>query len=168
VTGADAVTPDLLLRPMEPHESVALAGLHLASRAAAAASGMMPAPVPRPRAEVERWFSTEVAPHREVWVAEVRARPVGLLVLDTAFLDQLYVLPDCTGAGIGTALLELAKALRPDGFELWVFAVNTGARRLYERHGLVAVEFTDGDGNEEGAPDVRYAWRRHRIVLADE
>jgi hypothetical protein len=59
-------------------------------------------------------------------------------------------------------------ALRPDGFELWVFAVNTRARRLYERHGLVAVEFTDGAGNEEGAPDVRYAWRPRRNVPPDE
>ncbi len=32
------------------------------------------------------------------------------------------------------------------------------ARRLYERHGFVAVEETDDD-NVERAPDVRYTWR---------
>jgi GNAT superfamily N-acetyltransferase len=168
MTGADMPGDDLLLRPMQPDEPVVLADLHLASRTAAAASGTMPAPVPRPRADVVHWFTTEVVPHREVWVAEASARPVGLLVLDTTFLDQLYVLPEFAGVGVGTALLELAMALRPDGFELWVFAVNTRARRLYERHGLVAVEFTDGAGNEEGAPDVRYAWRPRRNVPPDE
>lgn len=31
------------------------------------------------------------------------------------------------------------------------------ARRVYERHGFVAVAMTDGD-NEEEAPDFRYHW----------
>ena len=56
------------------------------------------------------------------------------------------------------ALLDLAKSLRPDGFGLWVFETNAGARRFYERHGLVEVERTDGSDNEERAPDVRMAW----------
>ena len=33
---------------------------------------------------------------------------------------------------------------------------NAGARRFYERNSFVAVEFTDGNGNEEREPDVRY------------
>ena len=64
-----------------------------------------------------------------------------------------------TGRGIGSALLDHAKARRPDGLDLWAFQSNTGARRFYERHGFVAVAETDGD-NEEGAPDVRYRWSR--------
>jgi len=36
--------------------------------------------------------------------------------------------------------------------------VNGPAQRLYERHGFVAVERTDGAGNEECEPDVRYVW----------
>jgi len=40
-----------------------------------------------------------------------------------------------------------------------VFESNTGARRLYERRGLVVLERTDGSGNEEKAPDLRLAWR---------
>jgi hypothetical protein len=39
---------------------------------------------------------------------------------------------------------------------LWCFQANSGARRFYERHGFVAVEFTDGHDNEEGCPDVLY------------
>jgi hypothetical protein len=63
------------------------------------------------------------------------------------------------GKGIGSALLDLAKALRPRGFDLWVFEVNTPARRFYERHGLVELDRTDGSGNDERAPDCRYGWR---------
>jgi hypothetical protein len=33
------------------------------------------------------------------------------------------------------------------------------ARRFYERHGLRAVRFTDGTGNEEKTPDALYEWR---------
>ena len=29
---------------------------------------------------------------------------------------------------------------------------------LYERHGFVAEEFTDGHGNEERTPDIRFRW----------
>lgn len=117
-------------------------------------------------ADVECWFTDQVVPHREVWVAHdvQAARAVAVLVLDVDFLDHLYVLPDVARAGIGTSLLQLAMALRPDGFELWTFADNRPARALYAKHGLVAVEFGDGRGNEEGAPDVRYAWRPPPMV----
>ena len=62
-----------------------------------------------------------------------------------------------TGQGIGSRLLERAKAERPDGLDLWTFQANTGARRFYERHGFVEVARTDGD-NEEGEPDIRLRW----------
>ena len=44
-------------------------------------------------------------------------------------------------------------------FTLWTFQQNAGARRFYERHGLAAIEFTEGEGNEEKTPDVRYEWK---------
>ncbi len=82
---------------------------------------------------------------------------MGLLVLEPGWVDHLYLEPDRTGQGIGSQLLEVAKHLQPDGLDLWAFRSNTGARRFYERHGFVAVAFTEGD-NEEGEPDVRYHW----------
>ena len=48
-------------------------------------------------------------------------------------LEKLYVEPTEQNRGVGAALLEKAKELRPDGFYLWVFQKNDGARRLYER-----------------------------------
>ena len=107
--------------------------------------------------EVREWFATVVLPTREVWVAAVDDEVVALLVLEGDWVDQLYVDPDWTGRGLGTRLLEVAKAERPAGLDLWAFQSNTGARRFYERHGFIAVAMTDGD-NEEGAPDVRYRW----------
>jgi predicted N-acetyltransferase YhbS len=74
-------------------------------------------------------------------------------------IDQLYVAPGWTGHGIGGRLLSTAKARRPDGLGLYTFQVNAGARRFYERHGFVVVALGDGSSNEEGQPDVRYAWR---------
>jgi hypothetical protein len=55
--------------------------------------------------------------------------------------------------------VALAKERSPGGLGLWAFQVNKPARRFYERHGFVAVTFTDGSGNEEREPDVRYEWR---------
>jgi hypothetical protein len=35
---------------------------------------------------------------------------------------------------------------------------DAAARRFYERHGYIAVAFSDGSGNEERCPDVLYEW----------
>jgi GNAT superfamily N-acetyltransferase len=108
-------------------------------------------------------FITEIVPREhEIWVAEEDGRVVGFAAVGTDTLGHLYVHPDQHGRGIGTALLEKTKQLRPDGFTLWTFPANVRACRFYERHGLQAVEFGDGSGNEEGVPDVRYSWRPER------
>jgi ribosomal protein S18 acetylase RimI-like enzyme len=95
----------------------------------------------------------------QVWVAEVDGEIVGYAQCTPTFLDGLYVAPERKGQGIGSLLLDVVDATHPDGYELWVFESNTGARRLYERRGLVEVERTDGAGNEEKAPDIRMARR---------
>ena len=78
--------------------------------------------------------------------------------LTETWLDDLYVAPGHAGQGLGSALLDLVKARRPDGFCLWVFEMNAPARGFYARRGLVELERTDGSGNEERAPDLRLAW----------
>jgi GNAT superfamily N-acetyltransferase len=98
-------------------------------------------------------------PDVEVWVAEADGEIVGYAQCTPTFLDGLYVTPERKGQGIGSLLLDVVDATHPDGYELWVFESNDGARRLYERRGLVVVERTDGAGNEEKAPDVRMARR---------
>jgi GNAT superfamily N-acetyltransferase len=110
-----------------------------------------------PRDDVLDYFATVMLPNRDVWVVVEDGEIIGLLVLEPGWVDHLYLEPSRTGEGIGTALLDHAKREQPDALDLWAFRSNTGARRFYERHGFVAVAFTEGD-NEEGAPDVRYHW----------
>lgn len=103
--------------------------------------------------------------HEDIWVADDDGRVVGFLAIEYSrtmrgeTLEKLYVEPDEQGRGVGTALLEQAKALRPGGLHLWVFQKNTGARRFYERHGFRLVKLTDGADNMEHEPDALYAWR---------
>lgn len=129
------------------------------SRQAAAARGSIPAPL-HSAAEVTRSLAQRLASDAELWLAErSRGELLGMLVLAGEWLDQLYVDPARSGAGVGSQLLDCAKRERPQGLRLWTFESNVRARRFYERRGFVAVERTDGAGNEEHAPDVLYVWR---------
>jgi ribosomal protein S18 acetylase RimI-like enzyme/chorismate mutase len=145
---------DLVLRPAEDRDAPAAAELFTSSRLAAGA--LFPPAVHS--AEEDRIFVAGRIGSSEVWVAERDDGLVGYLDLAGATVHSLYVAPRAQRTGVGTALLELAKARRPDGFDLWVFVTNTPARSLYRAHGLVELETTDGSGNEEGAPDLRMAW----------
>jgi GNAT superfamily N-acetyltransferase len=73
-------------------------------------------------------------------------------------IDQLYVDPPTQGHGLGSRLVDLAKQCYPVGLQLWTFQINATAQRFYERHGFVVVDRTDGSGNEEREPDIRYRW----------
>ncbi len=58
-----------------------------------------------------------------------------------AFVDELYVIREARGRGLGTAALEAAEqACREEGIgalHLEVAHENTKAKALYERHGFV-------------------------------
>ena len=143
------------VRRARPDEGEELGSRHHAWRVAAIPS--IPPPV-HTESDTRTWFATQVLPNSEVWVAEVGGRVVALMVLRDDWLDHLYVAPDRTRQGVGALLIALAKERRPAGIQLWTFQSNHGARRFYEREGFEAVEETDGVGNEERAPDVRYRW----------
>lgn len=149
------MTPiDVQLRPAAPEDVAELAALYVATRRAA-----QPAipPIPHPVESVPGWIAREIET-KQVWVAEGPAGITGFMTMTRTWLDSLYVGPHEQGRGIGTALLELAKAQCPDGFGLWVFASNQPARGFYRRHGLLELEHTDGEDNEENAPDLRMVW----------
>ena len=94
-----------------------------------------------------------------VWVAEVEGAAAGYIAFREGWIEHLFIHPDHQGQGLGPALL--AKALEAGGpMQLWTFQQNARARRFYEARGFRAVEFTDGEGNEEKTPDVRYLWDR--------
>ncbi len=142
------------IRRARPADADALAELYLRSRRHA----LPTVPSPHEDDDVRRWLAEVLLLHTETWLAELAGFPVGLMARDGEWLEQLYLDPPWTGRGIGTLLLDQAKALSPAGLQLWTFQVNDGARRFYARHGFVEAELTDGEGNEEREPDVRLVW----------
>jgi ribosomal protein S18 acetylase RimI-like enzyme len=149
-----STTPDVLIRRSEAADAPQVAEVFLASFGA-----RYDFPLAHTPDEVRGWVAEDLLPTTETWVAVAGDELVGFLSLGEAFLEQLYLAPSWGGRGVGSRLVELAKQRRPAGLELFTFQVNDGARRFYERHGFVAVWFGDGSENEEGKPDVRYAWR---------
>lgn len=113
-----------------------------------------------PDDEVRRWLTETLLPSTETWVAvDAGGEVVAMMALSDTMVEQLYVAPPWIGRGIGRRLLDLARARRPDGLDLYCFAVNHRARTFYEAHGFEAVAVGDGSANEERQPDIRYRWR---------
>ena len=145
------------VRPATHDDADAIADLYTLARVHAVPQ--MP-PALHTNAEDRAYVARRIREHDvTMWVAERDGELLGFATCTPTFLDSLYVRPDLTGQGIGSLLLDVVEATHADGYELWVFESNLGARRLYERRGLVEVERTDGSGNEEKAPDIRMAWR---------
>jgi len=140
--------------PAQPSDAPALAAIFTAARRDA-----MPW-LPRLHTEAEdrRYIAEQVLGTSDVLVVRRPDGPVGFLALRGGMVEHLYVRPDAQRGGVGTALVDAAKELRPDGLRLWVFQRNEGARAFYARHGFTEIELTDGAGNEEREPDVLLAW----------
>ena len=95
----------------------------------------------------------------ESYVVEEEGRILGFAVLGDDELDALYVSPEAQRRGVGSTLFRRAQEARPAGFGWWVFRDNVRARAFYESLGGRLLYGTDGRGNEERTPDVRYEWR---------
>lgn len=110
------------------------------------------------RDSIYNFIQNVVFQERRVLVAEAEGVVVGFLAVDEEPLTTaLYVIRSARCRGIGSQLLEGAKALFPSGVSLWTFQPNVGARRLYARHSFAEVRCTDGD-NDENVPDVLLSW----------
>ena len=91
-------------------------------------------------------------------MAGLRASPAS-----TATGSRISTSTPTAGRSVGHAS-QTVRLERPKGFQLWTFQANKRARHFYESRGCEAVEFTDGQRNEERVPDVRYVYTgRHRI-----
>jgi ribosomal protein S18 acetylase RimI-like enzyme len=82
-----------------------------------------------------------------------------------ALIDNLHVLPELKGQGIGQRLMKKAakwvseKYPNPN-FYLWVYEDNHAARRFYEKMGGEHVETQMHDNPDNSSSNVlRYTWR---------
>ena len=110
-------------------------------------------------AEFAAFYRDRVMVEGPVWGAFEDAILRGHLALLPGWIDHLYVDTDFHGQGIGGALVRLAQN-QQDELRLYTFQSNLRARTLYQRHGFLVEELTDGARNEEKMPDVTYHWRR--------
>lgn len=116
--------------------------------------------LPRARA---RWedIALMVRILRRGWVRFIRdGRGVaGFLARDGARIHALYVHPRARGQGLGSALLDDAKA-GAEHLELWVVQANAAARHFYATQGFEEVLHSRGMGNDENLPDVLMVWQK--------
>ncbi len=107
--------------------------------------------------EDRSFYRKRVFPSCAVWGAHRGRVLVGIIAFRAEWIDQLYVLPAEQGHGIGSELLEVAKAAFPR-LQLWTFQRNLQASTFCESRGFVPVRKTNGGANDENEPDVLYAW----------
>lgn len=121
------------------------------------------APLAHSDESVRGYVRNVLIPAGRTTVALVDGVIVGFMAVSTdadcAWIKQLYLAPAWIGRGIGTRLLDLAKAELPPPIRLYTFQCNQRARHFYERRGFQAVRFSEGAGNEEKCPDILYEWR---------
>jgi GNAT superfamily N-acetyltransferase len=147
------------LRPAVSADAARVADLLIDTR-----SAFMPyAPSAHSEREVREWVASHLIPSGGVTVAEAQGSVVAAMAAERAdecsWITQMAVDPVCVSQGIGSLLLAHAVRTMPLPIRLWTFQANLGARRFYERHGFSAIEFTDGEANEERCPDVLYELR---------
>jgi chorismate mutase/GNAT superfamily N-acetyltransferase len=153
MSAEDSEELDLVLRPAARED---LAEVHAVFVAASDGPGQ-PDDVRGPE-EVVAWVQNLPARGQEIWVATRDDLVLGFVSLRNSWIPLLFVHPERPGRGVGAALIDLAKGLRPHGFGLRVHAANTRARDFYRRHGLIELESTDGSSYDDGAADLQLAW----------
>jgi GNAT superfamily N-acetyltransferase len=109
------------------------------------------------RAYIEERFERSDATYL---VAEQNGRAVGLVAASPGWIEQLYVLPEAQGRGIGSALLEEAVARRRRAgdaeLRLWTLQANEAGRRFYEARGWRLASETRVVGYPPNPIDVSY------------
>lgn len=106
------------------------------------------------RERIER----ELAAGWQLYVAVCDGSIIAMLAIkpSEAILDQIFVLTEAQGRGVGLKLFEFAKSLMPDGFSLRMAAENRKAARFYESGGLSVI----GEGKHPVSrlPVKYFAW----------
>lgn len=107
----------------------------------------------------DRWFIANIILREcDVTLASLDGAPAAFLAREGSEIRLIHTHPNCLNNGLGAHLIKRVKQTGERVLELWCFQKNWGARRFYERHGFKPIEHTDGAGNQEGEPDIRYRW----------
>jgi GNAT superfamily N-acetyltransferase len=104
------------------------------------------------------YLREQVLPKHRVRIAWQGNTLVGFLASNHESVAQLYVRLGHHRRGIGSYLLSLAKRDSAGSLCLFTFQQNLVARRFYEQHGFIAVEF--GFEPMWQLADVKYKWVR--------
>jgi GNAT superfamily N-acetyltransferase len=128
------------IREATPADLEALFAIQKAASTAAYAHIYPPDLYPYPDEEVKDDMARRLAGREATYlVAEEDGSAIGLAGISPGWLEQLYVLPEAQGRGVGTALLEEAVARRRDAgdeeLRLWTLEANEPGRRFYEARG---------------------------------
>jgi ribosomal protein S18 acetylase RimI-like enzyme len=120
------------------------------------------APLAHSDGDIHQWIQQNLIPTGRVTVVEEDRKVIGMMALsadETAgWIDHLYLHPNAVGRGIGSKLIEQAKASLGSPIRLYTFQQNVKAIKFYEHHGFKAIAYSDGSGNEENCPDILYEW----------
>jgi ribosomal protein S18 acetylase RimI-like enzyme len=146
-------------RSATPSDAEAVAQVYLSSRK----EFLSFAAIAHSDEAVYQWIRDVLIPSNQLTVVVQDNKIMGMMALSTTdgtgWIDQLYLHPDAVGQGIGSKLIEQAKAELSSPIRLYTFQANQGAIRFYERHGFKAIRYSDGSENEENCPDILYEWR---------
>jgi len=111
---------------------------------------------PNPIKDQTAYFNNRVLPECTVRVVVEDDRPIAFLAATGEMVLHLYVHVDHQRRGIGTRLLDIAKAESCGTLRLFTFQSNTVAQAFYERHGfrIIRREFESHWQLE----DLEYEW----------
>lgn len=110
------------------------------------------------REDARSFFAAQVLPVCDVRVAEAGGVLCGLVAIQAPWVRQLAVFAPWQRRGVGSALLQAARALSPGELRLYTFQRNAPARAFYARHGFVEVAYGVSPA-PESEPDVELRWR---------
>jgi ribosomal protein S18 acetylase RimI-like enzyme len=158
MNATNPMSTSLIFRSATQSDAKGIAKVYLSSR-----KEFVPfAPIAHSDEAVFQWIRDILIPDHHVVVVEQNSSIIGMMALSkiegTGWINQLYLHPNAVGQGIGSKLIERAKAELGSPIRLYTFQENQGAIRFYERHGFKAIQYSDGSENEENCPDVLYEW----------
>lgn len=115
-----------------------------------------------PKRWMEMWkpqltFSPEYFEQYESWVAIDHARPIGFYTLEdkggNAWMENLWVLPEYIGKGIGKALfLHAVELARQRGYKVLQLEADPNAVGFYEKMGMYKI--SERQYEIEGQPRI--------------